>query len=543
MKALLTGNPIRARGHLWRPISNGTNKYKAGSSTLEILIAFAVLIICITAVILVGFGNQSVTVDSETNNEALYKAQKNLEDARATSRQDFSSVLSTSNSEVSGPLTYAKSLLVADLTQCKKQATSSVTWSLSPIRQQKIELTTFLTDVAGALALGGDCASTPPNPDDWRKPKNLSYSGLSLKTEGYGKAVDSQNNKTFLVTTAAGNNKDDFYIFDTTDINNPVKHGHLDISDGLEDIDVARNFAFIANDETQASSQLVVVNVSDIDTPTVVATSSLPGVTGTCPNTCPGGRTIYYYKNRVYIGTHRLVAGGAAEFHVFDVTTPSNPIWLGSKGGVALGDPTDHNINDIVVRDQTVGGISNTYAYIATSASSSELLILNVTNPASIPNPTGTSNTGSVLNLPGTGAGEDLDATSIFIIGNRAYIGRERATGSNKDFYVVDISNPATPSILGSTNLGLNSSGSSVVGIQVVSNLALVANTDPNKPLVILDISNPALITRWDFVACGINLSTYPTGIDFDNNLIYLSLHNAGSNINLVIIKPTGGSC
>lgn len=43
-----------------------------GMATLEILIAFAVLILCMGAVILVMFGNQSVSVDSQLNNEAIY---------------------------------------------------------------------------------------------------------------------------------------------------------------------------------------------------------------------------------------------------------------------------------------------------------------------------------------------------------------------------------------------------------------------------------------------------------------------------------------
>jgi len=522
-----------------------------GFSTLEILIAFAVLILCITAVILVVFGNQSVAVDTQTNIEAISKAQALLEKARADSREDFESVEDcddggvTPCSGVADPL-YNRKLTIdpASVTQCGEDIISSTNWTVEG-RTMTVDFITHLGDIVTALALGGDCAFTPPGLDDWKKPIDLSYGGIDLKTEGKGKAIDAQNNIAYLVTKAAGNNKDDFYIFDVSDIDNPVKHGVLDISDGLEDIDVAGDYAFIANDENKNTEQLVVVDISDLDAPNKFTPVSLPGVSGTCPATCPGGRSIFYFNERAYLGTHRLVAGGAAEFHVFDVTTPSSPSWLGSKGGVALGDPVDHNLNDIFVKTQAVGGTTRTYAYLATSNDIGELTVLNVTNPGSIPNPAGTPATGSILNLPGSNAAnERLDGTSLFVLGDRAYVGRERATNAmSRDFFVINISNPGTPSILGSMNLGLNSSGSSVVGIHVAANLAFVATSDPNKPFVVLNISDPAAITRWDVVACGIDFSTYPTDLDYDNNLIYLPLFNASSNVNLKIIKAIGGSC
>src|ERR1035437_5632737 len=141
-----------------------------GFATLEVLVAFSVLILCITAVILLVFGNQSVSVDSQTNNEALYKAQKMLEQARALSRQDFLSVVSTTTTSIS-IIPYTQTLTVSDLTQCKKQAMSTVTWNSSN-RPQKIEMSTFFSDIVEALALGGDCGVDPPI-SSWNNPANF----------------------------------------------------------------------------------------------------------------------------------------------------------------------------------------------------------------------------------------------------------------------------------------------------------------------------------------------------------------------------------
>lgn len=537
-------------------------KTNNGFITIELVLAFAILMINITGIILlttsfngVGTGyvmnqGQLVAIKNEINQEFIYKAQEQLEKKKIDANINFLEIINSDkefnkDSDPPSILPYLQKLIVSDLTPCKKKVTSEISWNTSSSNPQKIQYSTIFTDIAEALALGGDCGTDSPDNDDWKKPEELIYNGSILKTEGYGKSLDVQNHNLFLVTKAAGNNKDDFYIFNTTDIDNPTLHGHLDISDGLEDIDVAGDFAYIANDENKGTNQLAVINISNIDTPSSPIFTSLPGVTGTCPHTCPGGRTIYYYKNRVYMGTHRLVASGAAEFHIFDVSNPNTPIPLGSKGGTALGDPVDHNINDIIVRDQNVRGVIRTFAYLVTSDDLGELIILDVTDPTNIPDPSNSPNTGSILNLPGVNtAGEELDGISLYVIGNRAYIGRKRAKDpSNKDFFVVDISNPDDPQILGSINLGLNSSGSIIIGIRVTSNLALVATTDPNKPFVVLNISEPTSITRWDIVDCGINFSTYATGIDYENNLIYLPLHNASSNINIKIIKSTGGSC
>lgn len=61
-------------------LSSGKNfKRSKGIATLEMLIALAILVVSISAVILVAFGNQAMSVDAQTNSEALYKAQAALE--------------------------------------------------------------------------------------------------------------------------------------------------------------------------------------------------------------------------------------------------------------------------------------------------------------------------------------------------------------------------------------------------------------------------------------------------------------------------------
>src|SRR3989338_4553865 len=104
--------------------------FRAGSSTLEILIAFAVLMLSLTAMVSISFGNQSMSLDTETNNEALYMAKGSLEEARALSRHSFASVLAaTANESI-----YTKELEVSDLTPCRKEVTSRISWLVSALR-------------------------------------------------------------------------------------------------------------------------------------------------------------------------------------------------------------------------------------------------------------------------------------------------------------------------------------------------------------------------------------------------------------------------
>ena len=148
-----------------------------GSSILEVLIAIAVLTLGISAAIMLVFGNQSLQVDNDTNSEALYKAKAILERARASSTVDFLSINSLPSVTSS---IYSLKLDVLDLTPCRKEAISTITWSVSPIRPQKIELISDFTDIAGAFAMGGDCDSTSPG--DWDYPDT--YGDIDLIPSG-----------------------------------------------------------------------------------------------------------------------------------------------------------------------------------------------------------------------------------------------------------------------------------------------------------------------------------------------------------------------
>ena len=148
---------------------------------------------------------------------------------------------------------------------------------------------------------------------------------------------------------------------------------------------------------------------------------------------------------------------GDPNFLIIDISDPASPSITGS---LSLSDGPE----DIAV--------SGNYAYVSSDSNSEELQIIDISNPAS-PSVVGT------FNNPG-----NSNMWAVAVNGTTAYLGRDSAGGS--EFYVVNVSVPAVPVLLGSVNIG-----SDVNDIWISGNYAYLA-TDGDE-LQVVDISVPAL--------------------------------------------------
>ena len=195
------------------------------------------------------------------------------------------------------------------------------------------------------------------------------------------------------------------------------------------------NFAYVA----AGGSGLQVVNVSgNRMTPAIVGSLSLPG----------NANYVTLVGNRAY------VAAGSAGLHVVDITTPTAPVLLGSfsTNGNALGVRVRGNI-----------------AYVANG---SNLALVNVASPTSMIQI-------SSLGLGGTAWNLDVDAGR-----NLAVV----ATGTS-GISLVDVSNPATPTVKGSVSTG-NSRAVAIRNNTVIvgdysSSMTLVNITNQTAPVVV----------------------------------------------------------
>ena len=139
-----------------------------GFSTLELMIAMAIMSITLAGAVGATYATQYWLIASQTSNEGLYKAKTKIEDLRALVKQDFyqatSSALTRSEDStdpgdvacISGGLCYFTQATITDLSSCSKYVEARVSWQVSGYATTTTSLFTNLTNVSEAIALGGD---------------------------------------------------------------------------------------------------------------------------------------------------------------------------------------------------------------------------------------------------------------------------------------------------------------------------------------------------------------------------------------------------
>lgn len=457
----------------------------AGQSTLEILIALAILIISVSAVIVVLFGGQAVSVDTKLNQEAIAMARQALENARASARQNFDALANSSSTQGE----FLKETIVTNIDADTKQVVSRITWQTDPLRPQKVEFTTIVTDWRNV--------SPPADPNDsggggvtgnWCNPQTLG--SIDLGPGNSGTDLDAIGNYVYMSAEASASAKPDFFIIDVTNGQFPFVVSSLNTGDGLNALDASGHYAYLAQNDDDA--QLQIIDFSNRSNPVLTASFQLPGVSGTGAI----GQSIFYANSKIYIGTKKA---SGPEFHIIDVSNPASPASLGSK-------EIGNDVNDIFVY--------NNFAYIA-NTHSNEIKVLDVSDPANISEASSFDPTGS------------SGGKSVYITGNKAYLGRLAASNPGDEFYVLDSSNPSSIQSLGSKEISNN-----INDIVVRDNLAFLATNDTNNEVQVWDVSNPSNI-----ISCSsFNFPQNANGIDYENNLVYVAVR---SNDALRIITST----
>lgn len=479
-----------------------TTRHSKGMSTFELLLAFSILSLSLTAVISMVYGNQSAMVDTQTTTEALNRAQKFIEQERALAASDFLAASTTSTTESIGSQTYTEAMLVADITPCKKIATSTVSWNNGTLRPQKIELATILTDIPGTRALGGDCPTSAPV-NGWTNPTRFASDtfspGKPLALDVLDRIVYVAEDKTPFLMIA---NTKNATLHQTNGLFVTYTNG-FDAGNQINSIDAIqwtnpatgakKVYVFAAMNTT--SNQLKVIDVTVPTAPNVVSVVSLSScVTGSFPQ----GWQVLAYGNRLYL-TVRETAG--PELHVFDISTPSTPTELSIGSGSCKGLELTDTAEQMAVHDQTVGGISKRYLYLATDESDREIRVLDVTNSLSISEATHVDLAGG------------QDGASVYLLGTKLYFGR-KSVASGAELYLYDASNPVTGLLL----LGSKDIGTDVLGIRVAGPLAFLATGKTNQEFQVWNIANPAAITNVAVYNFG---NVVGAGIDYEPDFIY----------------------
>lgn len=525
--------------------SRGNHRHSGGSSTLEILLAFAILMLTFSAVIMVFFSNQTVSLDTQLNDEALYKASLQLEAARSLSRANFSSVVST------GPTTdgiYSKTLQVTTLPDTvSKQVTSNVSYQTGG-RNLLVSLSTILTR---PIAAGNTCNPALPG-GDWKNPRIYTFGtpGLNPKDSSNGLGISdirAYNGELYLSAYSAPNTDDTFFIFDIPNdpLQPPVYVGSVNNDPALASPDLnalslaqqgGKLYAYVANAYgynyttcTSASSchQMQVIDVTDKLHPAVVANFKVPGVTGKAGQAV--GISVFYSNGYVFLGLSKPQSG--PEFHMIDV------------GGGGVGSPT----NPVEKASYTIGSgitsmfVKNKLAYIV-SPNSQILKVIDV-DPASATFMTQVGSFSTPSALPGSNGVGSNYGESVQVIGNTAYLGRTYGTN---EFYALNAINPAAlaeyaPS--SHTDVGTGNL-TSVNGLEVRDYLAFLLT---NAQFQVWNVSDPTHMYAWSadgttntFLA----MSSYGgagTAMHCDGDRFYVGIQSsAGNNKDIIAIILPG---
>ncbi len=186
MKAQLAGNTMK------------------GFSTLEIMIAFAVMAIVLSGVILADFGAQYWAITSQTSNEALYKGKTQIEKIRSAATADFYSAISTPSTKdndtacAAGGLCYYLENAVTDISSCSKYLETTVTWQVPRYPVSTTLLPSYLSNPTEAVSLGGDCELNYPS-GTW----SSLTSGLNKSLVATANDIDVVNDVAYVAEAAS----------------------------------------------------------------------------------------------------------------------------------------------------------------------------------------------------------------------------------------------------------------------------------------------------------------------------------------------------
>ena len=535
-----------------------------GIATLEILIAMTLIVFSISATLPLVFSGQSTSVDSQTNQEALYKAQALLEDGRATGFNSVNAITATLDGIYTKNRTVVPDINNSDI----KTVTSNVLWNNG--KQQYVSLSTILTDPFSAAGICNPTVSL-----GWDHPQAYAFdSAIDLAQQATGNSsnglgiadVKILRHKMYIAAEYTANDSNDFYVFGLT--SNPMqtpsylgrtntvgRSNHYALHSVAVGVSGNRLYAYVANAinfnfttcvDANLCPQFQIIDVTPDPVtgavnPTIVPTGNLKmPVTG--PNTCNGsnnclggqgtGKVIYYNQGYVYLGLIKPASG--PEFYIIDVgggggaASPTNPIL---KGSYTVG----NTINDIVVKDN--------YAYLATDDNSGginhgNILVLDITNKNANPLPVA-----SYYNAASIAYGR-----SVSVSGSNIYLGRTYINSTSANYYSFNGSPMSAPlSVSSSKVTGANDN---IDGLAVRSNLVfLMINNSAslsNSRFQVLDMSNGnnpyGSISLQSIVAQlqgnGNNFSGSST-LNCTGNYFYISIQTNGHNKDiLAVIGP-----
>lgn len=432
-------------------------------STIEILVAMAIVTSSLVGAVHTSLYVHTMLVDSELSFVAILRLDTLVRGISQRAFEGFNTIISTSTVHTMSEVeSYTEIQSVVDITSCVKKVTFRNEWEREGVSQY-VEAPTTITYPLYTKRVRENCYGTEFFTDDWSEyaaiESEINVNSLEILGE-QATRIDVFGSVAVISFDSATSSDIDIVLFDT---HTKSVRSVLDVGQGVLDVDGVfgdSSFLFVAQRST--SSQFMVIDISDIEAPQIVAQRSLLGVDP--QGSFPEARTIFYVDNTVYVGT-KETAG--PELHVFNVESPYNPY---ESGFVEI----THNINEIVVRDNI--------AYLATSSDKEELIIVNVSDPSAMYE-MATFNAGPT-------SVNDKDATSLYLLGNTLYMGRKKGNSSNPELYMIDVASSTLPTFISSLHIPITGTLSYISSIVVQGHVGFVSTTDQHNGLFLLNLED-----------------------------------------------------
>jgi hypothetical protein len=459
-------------------------KRQAGFSPVEILLAAAVLGFIVTALVGALVYGRAATADAGDHTRAVQLADEGIQAVTNIGNAAFANLTNgtfglvqsggiwtlSGTSDTTG--IYSRSCVIADgTTTTRKTVTCTVTWS-NP-QANSTSATTLLTNWPAAIKTWTNTAVTGVY--------NPATTTNAIK-------VDSVGDYAYVILSAATNN---FLVVNISNPAVPTITATFSVASTPTNVVVSGGYAYVTTSSDTA--ELQIVDVTTPSAPVIRSSVNMIG-TGDPQSVAISGKT-------AYVARTNDTTTNAFEVTTVNVTTATAPVVLGGYN-LAV------NMTGIYV--------NGNYAYVSTTSTTQEMLVLNITNPVT-PTLTFTYN-------PATA----VAATTVAGFGNTVYLG----VGST--IRAIDITNPGAPAAQATTFTAAGTVNK--IDVDVTGQFGFLATSGTAGEFQVVNIINPASITLVKTVDVAGTTSTI-TGVSY-NSTYDVVVGASASDTQEVVVFP-----
>lgn len=488
-----------------------TNIIERGFSTIELLIALSLLAIIMVGAIASITSAQYWFVTAQIANEALYKNKILFFDIERLSKENFQQVLTSkayASKEVdlpsdatciSGGQCYFIETQVTDISSCAKEVQASVRWKIAErYATSSVTASMYLPNVSEILAVGGDCLIERIH-GDWHTNVPTLGSQTNLLTQG-NTGIDVLDKHMYITSVTAPffrmykipENPTHPLMFVGSSTVSGLRVNDVEV---IRDYATGREYAYLM--QHSSTSQLVVYEVTEPDTPTKLAELTLHNVASS--GSFPQGWRVVAYGNQLFVVTRETTG---PELHIFSIEDPRLPTEV-TSAAINL----NRTVNDMVIRDEIVNGSKRRFLYLAASSDLKEVGVYDVTGniPVEV----------AAINLTGS-----ADAVSIYLTGSILFVGRKSSAAP--ELYAFESQKMVRNEL---EVLGTAEVGAEVLSLQSTGSELIIGTGKNGAEFQIWNTD----IQTWDpsIVNSG-QLSSFsssrlaPLGIDVGSNAVYV---------------------